>query len=169
MQRGSSVELSETAVCSVLFSKERFPRTNCLDSSYYQIDTLIDPFGPAKLYRCNVLVQYKQTKIWFFIVYLGLLINLGPSLHHADFLGLHVHSSSVSSCGCCHSHSGSHSHHHSDSSGELAANSSAEHDCALCKFFDQYHVIVDVVDFQECSAFAAVSYTHLTLPTIYSV
>ena len=129
-------------------------RTNCLDSSYYQIDTLIDPVGPAKLYRCNVLVQYKQTKIWFFIVYLGLLINLGPSLHHADFLGLHVHSSSVSSCGCCHSHSGSHSHHHSGSSNELTANGSAEHDCALCKFFDQYHVIVDAVDFQECSALA---------------
>ena len=96
-------------------------------------------------------MQYQQTKTWFFIVYLGLLINLGPSLHHADFLGLHQHSSGSSCSCCCHSHAVPCS---TDSPDGATVKGTAEHDCAFCKFFDQYHVIVDAVDICENSAFA---------------
>lgn len=96
-------------------------------------------------------MQYKQTKTWFFIVYLGLLLNLGPSLHHADFFGLHGHSV-VSSCSCCPAHTIPCSN---DSPDGATVKGTAEHDCAFCKFFDQYHVIVDAVDVYESSAFAA--------------
>ena len=68
---------------------------------------------------------------WVLLGYLILLWNLGPSVHRAHFFGLHAHSAnghSAHACGCCHSH---------DSSDESEDHVTADHDCALCDFFDQ--------------------------------
>lgn len=125
-------------------------------------------------------MQYKQAKIYFFVAYLGLLINLGPSLHHADFLGFHSHCGSDS--GCCHSrhdqhhdahsHAGhSHAEHasaegshcgHSHSASEAVAQLIAvqagenDHDCVFCKFFEQLHVIVNPIATFEVSDVALI-------------
>ena len=101
-------------------------------------------------------------KNWLLLGYLALLFNLGPSLHHADFFGLHCHdagccSTSVSqddasSCCCVHSHDQHSTENSSDGiEVEIAAanegcNSSCE-DCAFCKFFDQYNVVSESFDF----------------------
>ena len=112
-------------------------------------------------------------KNWLFLGYLALLFNLGPSLHHADFFGLHCTGSCCqnsffqdeASCCCGHDHShGSHHHEHSsDSSGDSSGDSSdcfedgisaANHgcdssceDCAFCKFFDQFNVVSENFEF----------------------
>ena len=92
-------------------------------------------------------MRIKQLSICFFLGYLVLLLNLGSSLHRAHFFGLHSHSGS-SLCdlhhfSCCDG-SG-----HSDSEplqGERTLHT--EHDCGLCKFFDQYNVTTDLADHQ---------------------
>ena len=104
------------------------------------------------------------TKNWLFLIYLVLLINLGPSLHHADFFGLHCNDaccsptsfseSKVSSCCCCtaaHSHGdhGSHSHGSSGESNEFQITAAVDdfgaccEDCVFCKFFDQFNVVAE--------------------------
>lgn len=94
----------------------------------------------------------KQSTICLFIGYLGLLLNLGPSVHHAHFFGLHQHgdvaNTSCDSC-CFHAHLPTESVPQADYAG-------ADHDCSFCKFFDQYHVIVDRIEHQEESRIALV-------------
>lgn len=105
----------------------------------------------------GLTVRNKQTKIWFFIAYLGLLVNLGPSLHHADFFGFHSHSHSRLGCCCCHAHPPAENRDHaSDSTNESSSPHFrlADHDCAFCKFFDQYHVIAGSGDTPQRSTFA---------------
>lgn len=99
-------------------------------------------------------MHFKQILNCLFFGYLVLLLNLGSSLHHAHFFGLHVHHGTTSatdpdivgeqySC-CCHGHS----HFATPSSGQ-SGSIHANHDCAFCKFFDQYHVTIDAFDFQQ--------------------
>lgn len=84
-------------------------------------------------------MRHGSIKTWFLLSYLVLLLNLGPSLHRAHFFGLHhpagdfADASGVNHC-CCHSHG-----HHDSGAGE---GIHAVHDCAFCKFFDQYNVVV---------------------------
>jgi len=103
---------------------------------------------------------HKQLKICFFVGYLGLLLNLGPSLHHAPIFGLHGHSHSHSTESVCHSCCGhSHAHHTQpaqDSNADSVASFSDNHDCSFCKFFDQYHVIVERVETVEAFSFAEI-------------
>ncbi|MCH2183422.1 MAG: hypothetical protein MK108_15595 [Mariniblastus sp.] len=97
------------------------------------------------------------------------LVNLGPSLHHADFLGFHSHCCGAKSChntppvasseGCSH-------HHHCHDDGVVSCHAKPaktngqqprqespnllitgrDAACSLCKFFDEYHVVFDSVD-----------------------
>lgn len=125
-------------------------------------------------------VQHKPIKTWLFVAYLGLFLNLGPSLHHADFFGFHNHGPGTSPCGhshhaapdslgshaanahsidshACSSHTCGHATvaHPNDSSIELTVHSAfVDHDCALCKFFDQYQVTVEPTIAIEAIGFA---------------
>ena len=104
-----------------------------------------------------------HSKNWLLLGYLVLLLNLGPSLHQADFFGLHCggaccsqtsfSDAEVSSC-CCHaghSHSDQSSHCPSDSDdSDQDGISAASHDCGsscedcvFCKFFDQFNVVTE--------------------------
>jgi len=106
---------------------------------------------------------------WLFLGYLALLFNLGPSLHHVEFFGLHCQdagcckapfSQNVSSC-CCEHAGHSHGHHHdgdhsTESSSDCikvgisAINQACDlscEDCAFCKFFDQFNVVSETFDF----------------------
>ena len=102
-------------------------------------------------------------KNWLLLGYLALLFNLGPSLHHADFFGLHCHDAgccktSVSqddafSCCCGHSHGSQDAAENSSdciavgiAAANEGCNSSCE-DCAFCKFFDQYNVVSEDFEF----------------------
>lgn len=109
-------------------------------------------------------MQYKQAKIYLFVAYLGLLLNLGPSLHYLECLGFHTHGGESSNC--CHVH-----HSNDDTCGQSHTNDSVAHyhcchdpvarqsheelsvggngdghDCVFCQFFDQYHVTVAAWD-----------------------
>ena len=125
-------------------------------------------------------MRLKQLHISLLLGYLVLFWNLGPSLHRADFLGIHFHSGCGSCChhadhhhsghwhGHCHSH-GSHSHshfcdheHHSDPS-EDSSSVSPYHDCAFCDFFENFNCVVDSVDFEIAEAPAEVA---ATLPLV---
>ncbi len=95
-------------------------------------------------------MRQKHYQIWLLVGYLGLLLNLGESLHHADIFGLHVSDSASVCCHCCCGHSTSH-----DSSSD-AQSLNPDHDCAFCKFFAQYHVTaaqVETPDKAEVTAF----------------
>lgn len=98
-----------------------------------------------------------KAKTWVLLGYLVLLLNFGPSLHHAPIFGLHGHVHRVSdqapsSC-CCHSHA-----HQQTLIPSLSAELSTAsfdaagdvqpvgHECSFCKFFDEYNVVVTLVD-----------------------
>ena len=104
-------------------------------------------------------MRFKKSINCFFVGYLGLLINLGPSLHRADFFGLHSHGagsvSSHCSC-CCHGHAQWWWSSDCDPVEPVEAplkrrsqTVSSNHDCAFCEFFDQFHVMVAQCDQQE--------------------
>ncbi|QEG23946.1 hypothetical protein [Mariniblastus fucicola] len=110
-------------------------------------------------------MRSSQFKTWFLLGYLVLLLNFGPSLHHAQIFGLHSHShrngsddtASGSSC-CCHHHSGetliaslsvNDTGDHDPSVASLRSVKSGVHDCAFCKFFDEYNVVVDSFELQH--------------------
>ena len=134
-------------------------------------------FFQDQIFSSGIRVRLNQAKIWFFVAYLGLLTNLGPSLHHANFLGFHSHAGGDcchfdgAHTHCTHSHS-AHSHHaHShcdhthechthrttEPSNELMVHAGANgHDCPFCKFFDQFHVIVEANESTEFSEIALV-------------
>lgn len=93
--------------------------------------------------------QKKQLITWTFLAFWVLLMNLGPSLHRAHFFGFHCcgssahqnHGHSSAASGGCHKHNGC-CHHEVDVSRvddyQIAGNS----DCAFCRFFDQYNVVL---------------------------
>jgi len=97
---------------------------------------------------------------WFFLGYLVLLLNFGPSLHHAPIFGLHGHHhhsnssdfDAHSSC-CCQNHFDQETLIPSlatetpstdlQSLADAFNNArQANHSCAFCKFFDEYNVVV---------------------------
>ena len=100
-----------------------------------------------------------KTNSWFLLGYFVLLLNFGPSLHHAPIFGLHAthpSSSAHSSCSC-----GCHHHHGTSDQWELrtpiaelqtdvqanalvSAESFAkdESGCAFCKFFDEFNFVI---------------------------
>ena len=98
---------------------------------------------------------------WCFLFYWVFLVNFGPSFHHADLFGLHVHSPGGAQCGVQHSHDhGCCDHGPDDSHSQpqgvettVASFSAADSQCACCKFFDQYNVFIDSVDLLDNSAF----------------
>lgn len=99
-------------------------------------------------------MHLKQITTCLFFGYLVLLLNLGSSLHHAHFFGLHHHQgpdsvvSDDSATGhqCC----GCHRHCHSPTEASNPSGSiHSDHDCAFCNFFDQYHVTLDVIEYQS--------------------
>jgi hypothetical protein len=97
---------------------------------------------------------HKQLSICFFVGYLGLLLNLGPSLHHAPIFGLHGQDNEAGSCqhSCCgHSHAPPAQQTSNDNS---VVSTNVHHDCSFCKFFDQLHVVVVNVETIEVSDFA---------------
>jgi len=119
------------------------------------------------MFGSDFLMLHKQFTIWFLVAYLGLLLNLGPSLHHAQIFDLHGNDAVATGCCCCsHSHPTVPTDGRSDSLDSDSLDS--EHDCSFCKFFDQLHVIVDCYSLQTRSGF--VFTRDLNRPTeIYSV
>lgn len=88
----------------------------------------------------------RTSATWLLLGYLALLLNAGPSAHHADFFGLHVESCSEESqhaqC-CCHHHT----HEKTPATGSITemvaadAGNSQLCDCALCQYFDCFNAI----------------------------
>ena len=77
---------------------------------------------------------------WLLAGYLVLLLNLGPSVHRAQCLGLHHQAGEVAehaSCCSCSSPYLSKAGNHSPE----ASRWSSSHECDWCKFFDQLHVL----------------------------
>lgn len=91
----------------------------------------------------------KRSQIWLLVGYLGLLLNLGESLHHADIFGLHGNGWASVCCHCCCEHSTT-----PEDSERDVQSLSPDHDCAFCKFFAQYHVTAAHVELPERSGFA---------------
>lgn len=99
---------------------------------------------------------------WFFFSYLVLLLNFGPSLHHAPIFGLHVeqnhlsnHADESHSCCCCLSHLQRNTLIPSpatevpadvESAPDLNDPGQGQHNCVFCKFFDEYNVVVASFD-----------------------
>jgi hypothetical protein len=84
-------------------------------------------------------MQFKQSFNWFLLSFLVLLLNFGPSLHRAHFFGLHTHPADDQTCShssCCLGHD-----HSTEVPGIQSEAMDSHHDCAFCKFFDQYHVV----------------------------
>ena len=89
---------------------------------------------------------FKQRLTWFFLAYLVLFLNLGSSIHRADFFGIHHSFHSPDSvvpvvpfgCGCCH-------HHPADGVNGLESDVRcfSDHDCSICEFFAKFNVIFD--------------------------
>ena len=77
----------------------------------------------------------RQLKIVLLLAYLVLFWNLAPAAHHADLFGLHANHGQSESVACCCG-----THHHPDSSGSVVPF----HDCAFCKFFDQFNVVIEI-------------------------
>jgi len=110
-------------------------------------------------FRRDPLMKTRRRLSLALLIYWGLLINLGPSLHTLSFLGLHDSSCCSSlTCldlpqlkddlhsGCCCS---SHSEPSSQDSDEVDGQIDAVHDCSFCKFFKHYQAdSVQSVDFE---------------------
>ena len=95
----------------------------------------------------------KKVKTWFLLTYLVLLVNFAPSLHHAPIFGLHglhnahAHADSGQHSCCCHSHQNQSCSHEADSpeSDPLGRFANDDLDCAFCKFFDEYNVVITTI------------------------
>lgn len=73
-------------------------------------------------------MRQNRQKTWFLLGYLVLLLNLGPSLHRAQFFGLHSHGGS-----CCHHHGDlqtTHGHASDDHLKHSHCHDHAHHDCS---------------------------------------
>ena len=80
-----------------------------------------------------------KLKSWFLLAFVVLFWNLGPSMHHLDFFGLHSSNPEVTSqCSCCCSHSIP-----VDSDGDSPILNKQHGHCWLCDFFDQFHLMID--------------------------
>ena len=88
-------------------------------------------------------MRHKRYQIWFLVGYLGLLLNLGESLHHAEIFGHHANGFGSACCHCCCGHTTT------EDSEQDVPSVSPDHDCAFCKFFAQYHVTTSQVELPE--------------------
>ena len=90
-----------------------------------------------------------KTVSWFFVVYWGALINLGPSVHQLQHSDCHCHpiaaaaereASQVEATSCC-------GHCEHDAETQSTKNGAVEsyEDCLLCDFFKHYNVFLDDV------------------------
>ncbi len=104
---------------------------------------------------------------WFLLGYLALLMNVGPSAHHAEFFGLHAHciSDSAPHSHCAWSGSGESGcccHHNRDNTISPPVDSSESSEdamvlcadasnkcsgCLFCDYFDHLHALVSSIDF----------------------
>ena len=97
----------------------------------------VGPLGSIWDFGIQSKMQRKQLLICLLTGYLVLLLNFGDSLHRMSCFGLHHHAvangpfSHHASCHC-------HLAPTSDNS-EQSDSVNSDHDCAFCKFFDQYH------------------------------
>lgn len=83
-----------------------------------------------------------KLKSWFLLAFAVLFWNLGPSMHHVDFFGLHSSTLAGSShCCCCCSHS------IAVDSDDVSTKLDEQHEqpshCWLCDFFDQFHLMIE--------------------------
>lgn len=95
----------------------------------------------------------------FFVFYLVLFWNLGPSFHRLDCLGFHGSDAvtcveQASSC-CCHS-SSSHVHRQNSGADEASGQSpdggvvvNDDCSCLVCEFFDDFNPDLQSVDLTE--------------------
>jgi hypothetical protein len=111
-------------------------------------------------------MQFAKQKTCFLLLYLVLLLNLGPSLHHADFFGIHPphHPTSADSTSVCCVHAHRHGPANDLNSAEVDERAYAGHDCSICKFFDQYHVLE--VRFPRLPSHALVTANRCPQPTV---
>jgi hypothetical protein len=102
-------------------------------------------------------MRNRRITTYFLLGYLALLLNVGPSAHHADFLGLHgdscchVHVHALEAqVSCCDDHgvygSSNSERPPSESRSLLGAEiglsvSMLCEDCFLCQYFDQFSAI----------------------------
>ena len=109
-------------------------------------------------------MKYLKSTTWLLLLYWIPLMNLGPSLHHADFFGLH---SSCCVSTCCgshgHSHESDHDHDHDHASASCCQKPSSKDDriqssrldsatgtdgeCQFCNFFEKYNVVFSSFQF----------------------
>jgi len=120
-------------------------------------------------------MRFRKVKTWFLLGYLGLLLNLGPSMHHAHCFGLHHQESSSTgavipglasdaACGCdCHQH-----HDTSDQDSDCSVY--GDHDCLLCKFFEECNFVITVFQLDEGhSSLSLLGRLTPVCPTTYAV
>ena len=96
-------------------------------------------------------MRFSKLKNLLLLAYLLPLLCLGQSLHHADFIGLHHHHVAEqavddSECGDSAPVCSCQMHQLRKRDGSLPQFSEkseiADEHCALCQFFDDYHVVV---------------------------
>jgi hypothetical protein len=111
---------------------------------------------------------------WCFLFYWVFLVNFGPSFHHADLFGLHAHTAGSAHCGLHHSHShnlgccdddhGTDDGHRHPVPQDLEASealvSAPDGECVCCKFFDQYNVWIDCVEFEGDHTFGSQRFSY---------
>jgi hypothetical protein len=111
-------------------------------------------------YRFGTFMRRCTLTIWFLLGYFALLVNLGPSLHHADLFGLHSHASdntnadmendAAVSCCCCQHHSAAQNEGPSETTGSAGFDvDTACHDCAFCEFFKHFNAFDHSFEFEE--------------------
>ena len=84
-----------------------------------------------------------KLKSWFLLAFVVLFWNLGPSMHHVDFFGLHSsnpESTSHCSCCCC---AHSIAIDSDDEAPKLVEQNEQHGHCWLCDFFDQFHLMIE--------------------------
>ena len=97
-------------------------------------------------------MQLRRKLGWSFLIYLILLLNLGPGLHRAGIFGLHSHQTSESfdfgdgfelseTCGCC-----NHSLPLKSDDSPSGSISKLPDECSFCQFFSKYQVTFTVSD-----------------------
>ena len=87
-------------------------------------------------------------KNWIVLTYWALLMSLGPSFHHASFLGFHADLDQefrmdVAGCRCC-SHAVP-----TESAPQEGPIAESTHDCSLCEFFKHCHLSIAGFVFDE--------------------
>lgn len=98
---------------------------------------------------------------WVLAGYLILLLNLGPSLHHAHFFGFHTGCSAETDAHACCGHCQAMESPAGDQNVPIGNPGSPvfgdSHSCAYCKFLDQCHISASAVAVSLVSALVALA------------